>query len=226
MRTLCLLMIVLGGGAANAAEPAALQRPNIVWLVGENLSHDLGCYGMPHVRTPHLDRLAAEGMRFTNVFATNPACAPSRSAFFTGMYQTTTDTHPMRSHRSDAFRLPEGVRPITHRLRDAGYFTANIKTIDGATVGTGKLDLNFVNEGAIYEDTTGDWAALPRDRPFFAVVNAPESEYDIYDRQTWKHERVEWVGEREHEQIAKPDDVTPPPYYPNHPLVREEWRDT
>ena len=97
-------------------------------------------------------------MRFTRVFATNPACAPSRSAFFTGMYQTTTDTHPMRSHRNDAFRLPAGVRPITHWLRDAGYFTANIKTIGDRSVGTGKLDLNFVNEGPIYQ--SDDWYAL------------------------------------------------------------------
>lgn len=208
---------------AFAADSKAPARPNIVWLVGENLAHDLDCYGMPHVRTPNLDRLAAEGMRFTNVFATNPACAPSRSAFFTGLYQTSTDTHPMRSHRSDQFRLPDGVRPVTHRLRDAGYYTANIKTIDGHVVGTGKLDLNFVNEGPIYEDTSGDWASLPRDRPFFAVVNAPENEYDIYDRQSWKHPRVEWVGEREHEQFAKPSEVTPPPYYPDHPTVREEW---
>jgi N-sulfoglucosamine sulfohydrolase len=201
----------------------AADRPNILWLIGENLSHDLACYGEKNVRTPNLDQLASEGIRFTNVIATNPTCAPSRSAFFTGMYQTTTDTHPMRSHRSDDYRLPEGVRVITHRLRDAGYFTANLKTVDGKDVGTGKLDLNFVNEGPIYHDPSSDWDDLPSDKPFFAVVNAMESEYDIYDRQTWKHDRVEWVGEREHEQIATPENVMLPPYYPDHPVVREEW---
>src|SRR4051812_10181301 len=86
--------------------PAAQAKPNILWLIGENLSHDLGCYGGPNVRTPHLDRLAKEGVRYTRAFATNPACAPSRSAFFTGMYQTSIDLHHMRSHRSDDFRLP------------------------------------------------------------------------------------------------------------------------
>ena len=207
---------------ASAADPTP-RRPNILWLAGENLAHDLGCYGEKNVRTPHLDRLAAEGVRYTNVIATNPTCAPSRSAFFTGMYQTTTDTHPMRSHRTDAYRLPDGVRPVTHRLRDAGYFTANLKTLDGKEIGTGKLDLNFVNEGPIYHENSSDWSALPKDRPFFAVVNAMESEYDIYDRQTWKHARAEWVGEREHEKIATPANVTPPPYYPAHPVVREEW---
>ena len=147
--------------------------------------------------------------------------APSRSAFFAGMYQTTTDTHPMRSHRSDAFRLPPGVRPITHWLRDAGYFTANIKTIGDRRVGTGKLDLNFVNEGPIYE--SDDWSAIQSRQPFFAVVNSPEVEYDIYDRQSAQKPRVEWVGEREHPRIATPENVTPPPYYPDHPVVRQEW---
>jgi arylsulfatase A-like enzyme len=222
MRISLLLAAAIGIFCAPAF-PAEARRPNILWLAGENLAHDLGCYGAKNVRTPNLDRLAAEGVRFTNVIATNPACAPSRSAFFTGMYQTSTDTHPMRSHRSDAFRLPEGVRPVTHRLRDAGYFTANLKTLDGREIGTGKLDLNFVNEGPIYHENSGDWSSLPKDRPFFAVVNAMESEYDIYDRQTWKHERAEWVGEREHEKIATPENVTPPPYYPDHPIVREEW---
>ena len=218
LRVITLLCIFAGRLAG-----ADAKRPNILWLAGENLSLDLGCYGMKNVRTPNLDRLAAEGVRYTQVIATNPACAPSRSAFFTGMYQTSTDTHHMRSHRSDDFRLPEGVRPVTQRLHDAGYFTANIKTLDGREVGTGKLDLNFVNEGPIYDENSGDWSSLRRDRPFFAVVNSPESEYDIYDRQTWKKSRVEWVGEREHEKIATRENVTPPPYYPEHPLVREEW---
>ncbi len=216
-------LLVFVAAQASSAAAAQPKRPNIVWLIGENLSHDLGCYGARNVRTPHLDRLAAEGLRFTNAFATNPACAPSRSAFFTGMYQTSTDTHPMRSHRTDDFRLPEGVRPITHRLRDAGYYCANLRTLGGREIGTGKLDLNYVNEGPIYEAGADDWSSLPRDRPFFAVVNALESEYDIYDRQSWKHLRVEWVGEREHERIATPENVAPPPYYPEHPLVREEW---
>lgn len=217
-----LFLIFVAGFAATAARAA--HRPNILWLIGENVhASDLGCYGEKLVRTPNLNRLAAEGMRFTRVFATNPTCAPSRSAFFTGWYQTTTDTHHMRSHRNDDFRLPPGVRPITHWLRDAGYFTANIKTAGGHDVGTGKLDLNFVNEGAIYHEKSSDWSALKSRQPFFAVVNSHEVEYDIYDRQSAKKERVEWVGEREHPQIATPDNVRPPPYYPDHPITRQEW---
>ena len=223
MRTACLLLISAAlTAAASAAETATTpRRPNILWLIGENIKLDLGCYGEKLVCTPNLDRLAKEGVRFTRVFSTNPACAPSRSAFFTGMYQTSTDTQHMRSHRSDAFRLPSGVRPVTHWLRDAGYFTANIKNIGDRNPGTGKLDLNFVNEGPIYESE--DWDALKSHQPFFAVVNSHEAEYDIYDRKSATKSRVEWVGERENPQIATPDNVKPPPYYPDHPIVREEW---
>jgi len=58
------------------------ERPNILWIVGENLKLDLGCYGAKNVHTPNLDALAADGMRYTHAFSTSPVCAPSRSAFF------------------------------------------------------------------------------------------------------------------------------------------------
>lgn len=213
-----------GNKPTNAGQTGARQQgdpPNILWIVGENLKLDLGCYGAKNVRTPNLDGLAADGMRYTHAFSTSPVCAPSRSAFFVGMYQTTSDTHNMRSHRNDDYRLPEGVRPITHRLKDVGYFTANIKTMGDEVVGSGKLDLNFVNEGKLYDG--GKWEDLKTHQPFFAQINTLEAEYDIYDRQTWRQPRVEWKGERHHEQIATPGNVTPPPYYPDHPLVRKEW---
>lgn len=199
----------------------ALEKPNIVWIVGENLCLDLGCYGGPNVKTPHLDSLAQRGVRYTRVYSTSPVCAPSRSAFMVGLYQTTSDTHNMRSHRSDSFRLPSGHRPITHRLQDAGYTTANITKIGDDIVGTGKLDLNFVNEGPIYQ--TDDWGKLKSNQPFFAQINTPEVEYDIYDRKTFEKKRVKWVGEEIHPQIATADNVEPPPYYPDHELVRKEW---
>jgi N-sulfoglucosamine sulfohydrolase len=221
MKATSLVFTILLAGSLASSAMAAAKRPNILWLVGENFSLDLGCYGERNVRTPNLDQLAAGGMRFTRVFATSPVCAPSRSCFMTGMYQTTTDTHHMRSHRDDDFRLPPGVRPLTHWLRDAGYFTANIKQVAGREVGTGKLDLNFVNEGPLYQ--SDDWSKLKSNQPFFAMINSLEAEYDIYDRQSASKPRVEWVGEREHEPIATEHNVTPPPYYPDHPVVRQEW---
>ncbi|MEM0896295.1 MAG: sulfatase-like hydrolase/transferase, partial [Verrucomicrobiota bacterium] len=127
----------------------------------------------------------------------------------------------MRSHRDDDYQLPPGVRPITHRLQDVGYITANITHIGKREVGTGKLDLNFVNEGELYK--TKDWADLKGNQPFFAQINMSEAEYDIYDRKSAEKERVVWVGEEWHPKVATPENVTPPPYYPDHPVVREEW---
>jgi arylsulfatase A-like enzyme len=198
----------------------APQHPNIIWIVGENLNLDLGIYGAENVATPNLDSLGKHGMLYTHVFSTSPVCAPSRSAFMTGMYQTTTDTHNMRSHREDDYHLPEGVRPLTHRLGDAGYFTANISSIGDRIVGTGKLDLNFVNEGPLYD--SDDWSELKFNQPFFAMINTPEIEYDIYDRKTASKERVEWVGEKDHPKIATPENVIVPPYYPDHEITRQE----
>ena len=206
---------------AEAPPDAPPSRPNILWIVGENLALDLGSYGQKNVHTPHLDALAANGVRYTSVFATSPVCAPSRSAFMVGMYQTSTDTHHMRSHRDDDFRLPAGVRPVTHWLQDAGYFTANITHAGGREVGTGKLDLNFVNEGPLYQ--SDDWAALKDNQPFFAQINTLEAEYDIYDRKSAEKPRVLWVGEDWHPKVATPDNVSPPPYYPDHEITRQEW---
>ncbi len=197
------------------------ERPNIVWIVAENFSLDFGCYGARNVSTPNIDRLSAEGTRFTNVYATSPVCAPSRSAIMTGMYQITTDTHNMRSHREDQFRLPVGVRPLTQRLQDVGYFTANVKTMGQRVVGTGKLDLNFVNEGPLY--SSNDWSQMGSHQPFFAQINTPEAEYDIYDRKSAEKSRVPWVGEEWHPQIATAENVTPPIYFPNHIDARKEW---
>lgn len=205
---------------SEARKATSADQPNILWIVGENLNLDLGIYGEKLVATPNLDSLGENGMVYTHVFSTSPVCAPSRSAFMTGMYQTTTDTHNMRSHREDEYRLPDGVRPLTHRLNDAGYFTANISNIGARIVGTGKLDLNFVNEGPIYDSE--DWSVLKSNQPFFAMINTPEIEYDIYDRQTASKTRVEWVGETEHPQIATPENVVVPPYYPDHKITRQE----
>ena len=76
-------------------------RPNILWILSEDISPDLSCYGTPAVQTPSLDELARQGIRFTNAYTTSPVCSPSRSAMITGMYQTSIGAHNHRSHRDD-----------------------------------------------------------------------------------------------------------------------------
>ena len=67
------------------------SQPNFLWIYGEDLSPDLACYGTPVVQTPNLDRLAAEGARYTNAFVTCSVCSPSRSSIITGTYQVSFD---------------------------------------------------------------------------------------------------------------------------------------
>ncbi len=221
------------------AAAGAARRPNVLWLIAENMGPDLACYGHPLVQSPNLDRLAAGGMRYARAFSTAPVCSSSRSAFMTGMYQTAIGAHNHRSHRGDHFRLPRGVRPLPQWLHSAGYYTANIEFIDGKPVGTGKTDLNFQVEGeeiwtkARREPATHDalnsyrlfhsneWSDLPRNKPFFAQVNLPLVERR--GAQGWiASERVPWNG-RSHPRRIDPARVTVPPYYPDHPIVREDW---
>ena len=81
--------------SAPAAETAG--RPNILFILAEDIGKQFGCYGEPLVKTPHLDRLAARGVRYNNAFTTAPVCSASRSAIMTGMYQTSIGAHHHRT---------------------------------------------------------------------------------------------------------------------------------
>src|SRR6185369_14620183 len=85
-------------GITNVASAQSdAKRPNILWLIAEDFGPDLGCYGTPQVWTPNLDKLAADGVRYTRAYTTAPVCSASRSAIMTGMYQTTIGAHNHRS---------------------------------------------------------------------------------------------------------------------------------
>ncbi|MBL9189947.1 MAG: sulfatase [Opitutaceae bacterium] len=250
-----LTALVIGAVcAARAADaPAATRRPNILWITAENMGPDLGCYPdspwSKQVRTPHLDRLAREGLRFRLAFDTSPVCSSSRSAFMTGMYQTSIGAHNHRSHRHDHYQLPIGVRPLPQRLAEAGYFTANVASMGGKPVGTGKTDLNFEVNGPVLNTAlaktlkppatddgiegrsqntqnsarlyhSGEWTDLKPRQPFFAQVNLPTVENSVKD---WVAAPGNpWNGQT-HPAITDPAQITVPPYYPDHPVTRKHW---
>jgi arylsulfatase A-like enzyme len=195
-----LLALLLG----SAAQPA--DRPNILWLIAEDFGPHLGCYGEKHVASPNLDGLAAGGVRYSQFFTTAPVCSASRSAFMTGMYQTTIGAHNHRSHRDDGYKLPEGVRVLTDWLRDAGYFTANLRELpaDLGFRGSGKTDWNFTYDGQPFD--SDKWTDLASHQPFFAQINFQETHRTFHAP---KH--------------ADPAKVEIPPYYPDHPVTREDW---
>jgi hypothetical protein len=96
---LALGCVLFGCGDSTPAPdpPPAEARPNIVWIVADDMSFEIGAFGDPLARTPNLDRLADEGVRYGNAFATSGVCAPSRAALITGMYATSIGAHHMRS---------------------------------------------------------------------------------------------------------------------------------
>ncbi|MCB1124349.1 MAG: sulfatase-like hydrolase/transferase, partial [Verrucomicrobiae bacterium] len=184
--------------------PLLGQRPNIVWIMAEDISPELECYGHPAVRTPHLNTLASEGARYTRAFTTAPSCTPSRNAMMLGVYQTRTDTQDQRRR---GITLPAGVKPITHLLREAGYFTA-------LRCGySGKTDLNFDAE-PLFDGN--DWKQRQPGQPFFAQITL-----NITHRQP---NNGGWYPVREQSaHPVDPTDVSLPPYFPDHPVCRMDW---
>src|SRR2546425_4370009 len=142
---------------ASAARSAESPRLNVLWLIAEDFGPHLSCCGTKEVWTPTIDRLAAEGVRYTRFYTTAPVCSPSRSAFITGMYQTTIGAHHHRSHRDDGYRLSAGVKVISDWMRQAGYSTANVRKLPASFGfdGTAKTDWNFTYEGKPFD--SDDW---------------------------------------------------------------------
>ncbi|MCU0449984.1 MAG: sulfatase [Bernardetiaceae bacterium] len=195
----------------------APARPNILWITCEDLSAHLGCYGDPVVKTPHLDRLAREGVRYTRMFSVSGVCAPSRSAIITGMYPTSIGTQHMRSLApwepptgtsrppgvpSYSPLVPAGVRAFPEYLRRAGYFCTNNE----------KTDYQFEHAPTTWDQNskTAHWRNRPRpDQPFFAIFNL-----------TVTHESQVWMRANE-PLTVQPSQVQVPPYYPDTPIVRQ-----
>lgn len=97
----------------------AQQRPNVVLIIGDDISYnDFGCYGHPVIKTPHVDNLAAGGLRFTNAFLTASSCSPSRASIITGRYPHNTGAAELHT------AIPDSQVVFPRLLREAGYYTA------------------------------------------------------------------------------------------------------
>lgn len=198
---LCSAIILCATVPAPAANAA---KPNILWLIAEDLGPALGCYGQKNVSTPNLDRLAHQGVRYNHFYTTSPVCSPARSAFMTGMYQTTIGAHQHRTENKKP--LPEGVRVLPHWMRDAGYFTANVEKLPDSFgfKGAGKTDWNFLSPAPDFDSS--DWSDLSSHQPFFAQINFHET-----------HRKFNGPNK------ADPSKIELPPYYPDHPITRQDY---
>ena len=200
MLAVCLML----AGALKATD-----RPNILWLSAEDISPHLGCYGDANAITPHLDKLATEGTRYTHAFTTAGVCAPCRSGIITGMYQTTLGTHHMRCKAV----LPEHIKPFPMYLREAGYYCTN----------NSKTDYQFRHpkETWDFSGRKGHWRNRKKGQPFFAVFNFTGChESGIASEEKYKSVTADFKPS----QRQDAEKLTLPPYYPDTPIVREDWK--
>jgi arylsulfatase A-like enzyme len=162
----------------------AAQKPNLIWLMADDLGYaEVGCYGQKEIQTPQLDRMASEGLRFTQFYAGATVCAPSRSVLMTGQHHGRTR---VRGNAGAKNPLAQALRPqdftVAKALQDAGYTTALI----------GKWGLGDVGPAE-----TG----LPRKQGFdyfFGYLNQHHA-HNHFPDYLWRNE----------EKIALPNKVTP-----------------
>ncbi len=196
------------------------NAPNILILMAEDTGRHQGCYGDRDGSTPHLDRLATEGVRFANALSTAPVCAPARSSVVTGRYPWSLGTLAMRS------TLLHPPRLLTHRLRDRGYY------VNWFT----KTDFNFDPPNPPAPDPFCDEA-----RPWLedlAQGRLAGRPWLLYQNFFVTHESTMWDGPlgqqagARAERIAhdhllvphqhhRPETVQVPPYLPDTPAVRQ-----
>jgi len=157
----------------------AAERPNIVLIVSEDNGPELSCYGDPYVRTPNLDRLAAEGVRFDRAFVTQAGCSPSRASFLTGLYphqhgQLGLATWGFRMYRDDTPNLPRS-------LEAAGYRTGLIGKLHVNPESAFPFGFSRIPTGNFERKNLGDYARhaaeffAAGDAPFFLSVNYPDA---------------------------------------------------
>ncbi len=173
------------------------SRPNILWICIEDWSPDLSCYGTKGIDTPHVDKLASEGVRYQWAFTTSPVCSTSRSAMMTGFHQNFIRANQHREN--DKQTLPHGIRPIPHLLADVGYFTA---------IMSNKTDCNFIpnKKDELFQGT--DWNQRKPGQPFFARITFSGT------HRSWNRDPIRPIDIEE---------IELPPYYPDTPFVRRDW---
>ena len=117
------MLLAASVGATASALPSRAQqaptRPNILFILAEDMTLDLGCYGRTDIKTPNIDRLASEGVVYTNARCVAPLSSPTRSSMMTGLHHEITASHNHRSHRDQP--LPKDIVPYPVLLRQAGY---------------------------------------------------------------------------------------------------------
>lgn len=182
---------------------AAADRPNLVFIIADDLTHrDLGCYGGQAI-TPNIDKLATEGMRFTRCFQTAPMCSPTRHTIYTGLYPVRSGAYPNHTNAYD------DVKSIVHYLQPLGYRVA----LSGKThIGPDEVfpfEYSVKDKNPDMEVIDGIFAdSVNSGQPFclFACSNEPHTPWNRGDPSKYP-----------------PEKIILPPYIVDTPMVRQEF---
>ena len=198
MKRHLLLLIFLGAVVTANAE----QRLNFVFFLADDISQeDVGCYGHPSIKTPHIDRLAEEGRRFDQAYLTTSSCSPCRCSIITGRYPHNTGASELHN------KLPKGQVMFPKLLQKAGYYTAlSGKHHMGNYVSTA---FDWVSKGK-GPGQEGDWVQIVQERP----KNKP---FFFWFASTDAHRPADL---NEDAPIYDPEDMVVPPYMVDGPRTR------
>jgi arylsulfatase A-like enzyme len=211
-----LLSLLTAPALFTQCRETELPKPHILWITIEDTSPQfMGCYGNKDARTPTVDKLASEGIRFTNAFSTGTVCSPSRTAIITGVKTYKAGTG---NHRSK-YPVPEFIKGFPHYLQQQGYYATNNAKTDYNVAG----EKAFIAEAWNESSTQAGWWNRKPGQPFFAVFNYNESHqsrtmtetYDWYLKNVLEHlSPEERIGENEFEM---------PPFYLDSPEMRKQF---
>jgi arylsulfatase A-like enzyme len=193
-------------------EAGVPDKPNIVFIMSDDLGSPLSFTGTKGVNTPNCDRVAREGMFFSRYYATAPTCAPSRTAIFTGMYPTELNA---QNHHSEP-DFPDYVKHLAEHLRqDADYYTANVlktpQKYPFITYGKRNYCWSRQRDPSLYDGD--DYAQLKDNQPFYAEFQIFEPHVPLHSLERYG---AEGLG-------VDPAAVELPPYYPDTPETRDIW---
>jgi arylsulfatase A-like enzyme len=204
LTSLFIFLVVLSGYSQSKD-----SRPNIVWIVCEDISPFISSYGFNELQTPNIDKLAKEGVRYTHAYTTAGVCAPSRSSIITGMYQSSIGTQHMRTAGDPKYQpvppysavIPEYVKCFPEYLRMAGYYCTN----------NTKQDYQFEPPVTVWDENSpaASFRNRPKGVPFFSVFNLAIT-----------HESM--LFSRKDSLLIDPEKLSVPPIYPDTKTVRKD----
>ena len=155
-------LLIFGAGLFVSSSALCQDRPNIVWIVSEDNTAEYMLMFNPHgAPTPHIEMLAAQGIKFTHAFSNAPVCSAARSTIITGCYGPRLASHYHR--QIEKVQLPSSLKMFPSYLKNAGYYTAN----------NSKEDYNVKTTAGTWDKSSGkaSWKKRKAGQPFFYVHN-------------------------------------------------------